>query len=787
MIEDIELRSLFKTESEDHLRILEEGLLHLESDPTDGRTVVEVFRAAHSLKGGAGMLGLRSIEQLAHGFEDVLNAARQGKVTLSSGTIDQLCTQLDTMRQLVDEAVSEASGDDATSSALQPLSGAELTGPLPPATPAVIAEAELAVASDPPVTVKGQATRSPRPTDTPLPAHVSASMPSPPPSTSASTMPLEAPAGRYRIDTMRVEPQKLDALMKHAGELTVAKIRIARRLTQIEELATLCEEWGREICAAHRSTLVAQNDGGRQAGLHRRAATVERDRERIERLGTLVNNLRNVAQDDSARLDAVVATIEEGIRNIRLLPLITIFQLFPRMVRDLARDQRKEVQLSIEGGDTTADKRILEEMKDPLMHMIRNAIDHGLEAPDERQRCGKPRLGTIHLRAQLTSSTLVIEVADDGRGLDLERIKDTALKRRLRREEELAAMTPAQLQALIFAPGFSTSPLVTDVSGRGVGLDVVWANVERLKGHIQVESVRGHGCLLRICLPRALAATRVLIVLADRRPYALPIEYVHSTRQVSPPEIFPIEGKDTIVVGGKPISLASLSTLLDPLSPAAAGRESTSPASDKPHACIILTVGDDQIALLVDRLLDEQEVVVKPHSAILKRVRNVSGATILGTGEVCIVLNPLDLLHAVRQRSARLIQAPSPPEPPHKHAILLVEDSITTRTQEKRILENAGYEVVAAVNGIDALQKLSSQVFDAVVSDVEMPQMDGLTLTERIRREPKYNELPIILVTSLAAEEDKRRGVEVGANAYIAKPFLLKELAKAIQKWLPRE
>jgi two-component system chemotaxis sensor kinase CheA len=227
---------------------------------------------------------------------------------------------------------------------------------------------------------------------------------------------------------------------------------------------------------------------------------------------------------------------------------------------------------------------------------------------------------------------------------------------------------------------------------------------------------------------------------------------------------------DTIAMDGKPISLAHLSTLLDLSLHAGAVKESKPPDPDKPRSCIILTVGDDQIGLFVDTLLDEQEVVVKPHSAILTRVRNVSGATILGTGEVCMVLNPLDLLQSVRKRPARITQEVPRPKPQQKHAILLVEDSITTRTQEKRILESAGYEVVAAANGVDALQKLSSRAFDAVVSDVEMPYMDGLTLTETIRREPRYNELPIILVTALATEEDKRRGVEVGANAYIAKP-----------------
>jgi two-component system, chemotaxis family, sensor kinase CheA len=770
MIEDLELRSLFRTESEEHLRILEEGLLLLETTPTDSKTLQEVFRGAHSLKGSSAMLGLHNIEQLAHGFEDVLNAARQGKVVLSSEAIDQLCKQLDTMRQLVHVAVSDVPANEATTHSLQPLNGTEVMVPPVHAVQLSLAEDEPEPASEQLARDDVQGSQTLQHTRASVPAAIAPMISSPSVGEPAPIAGLEVAPGRYRVDTMRVEPQKLDLLMKHVSELTVAKIRIARRLTQIEDLVTLGEEWARDIFAAHGSRHIEPNGGGRQAETHGVPALLLRDRERIDRFGTLVNDLRNMACEDSARLDSVVVTLEEAIRSIRLLPLTAIFQLFPRMVRDLARDQAKEVQLIIEGGDITADKRILEEMKDPLMHMIRNAIDHGLESPAERLSRGKPRLGTIYLQARITQSNLVIEVADDGCGLDLERIKATALKRHLRRDEELVVMTPAQIQSLIFAPGFSTSPIVTDMSGRGVGLDVVGANVERLKGSIQVESALDQGCRFCISLPRALATTRALIVMVDRRPYALPIEYVYTTRLVSPQEIFPIEGTDTLVVDGKPVSLAHLSTLLNIPSDSLALQDAHAGDGDKPRSCIILTVGDDLIGLFVDMLLDEQEVVVKSHSAVLKRVRNVSGATILGTGDVCLVLNPLDLVRSVCQRPTRLLQEAPSLISRQKRVILLVEDSITTRTQEKRILESAGYEVVVAVNGVDALQKLSSRVFDAVVSDIEMPHMDGLTLTERIRKEPKYNELPIILVTSLASEEDKRRGVEVGANAYIGKP-----------------
>ena len=334
MIEDLELRSLFKTESEEHLRLLEEGLLHLESHPTDGKTLEEVFRGAHSLKGGAAMLGLRNIEQLAHGFEDVLNAARQGKVTLTSEEIDRLCKQLDTMRVFVEEAVSDRPDEVAMTTALMPIDDASTMSTVRPA-PELVSDSRLEIANNLPETDVVQT-----------------------PSVS-----LDASSGRYRIETMRVEPQKLDALMKQVSELTVAKIRVTRRLTQIEELVTLCEEWSREIFATHRATHLRRNGGGPYVGTHPTEEFLQRDRERIERLGTLINDLRNVAYEDSTRLDAVVTTLEEGIRNIRLLPLATIFQLFVRMVRDLARDQAKEAQLIIEGGETTADKRILEEMK----------------------------------------------------------------------------------------------------------------------------------------------------------------------------------------------------------------------------------------------------------------------------------------------------------------------------------------------------------------------------------------------------------------------------------------
>jgi two-component system chemotaxis sensor kinase CheA len=691
IIEDEELRNIYKTASEEHLQKLEDGLLHLEKHPHDKARLEEVLREAHSLKGDSRMLGVDEVATLIHQLEDTLEAFKRGEIILSPQIGDRLYQGVDVIRKLVHKAV---------------------TGePVPEIAP------EIAQADD------------------------------------------------YQIETIRVEPQKLDTLMTQAGELTVTKIRIAHLPAEIEEIVTLWEEWSRDAFV-NRLTLDKLEGGSHNGALKQVQNFHHRGQQRLERLGVLINRLKNTASVDTARLDIVVSELESGIRTLRLLPLSTIFNLFPRMVRDLALGQSKQVNLVIEGGETKADKRILEEMKDPLMHMLRNAIDHGIETPQERERLGKPRAATIRLRGYQNGSSIVIEIVDNGRGLNIESIKRTALQRGICREAELATMTTAQIQSLIFAPGFSTRTAITEISGRGVGLDVVARNVESLKGTIQVESAPSQGCKFRVRLNTTLTTTHVLIVEVHSISYALPVEFVQTTRLVSGHEIFTIEGCQTIALDGQPVSVARLADLLELQPEAPSSPKAASGAKMLP--CIILQVGEERLGLLVDALLDEQDVILKPQSKLLQRIRNVSGATILGTGEVCMILNPQDLLKSVR-RTVSVTSCPSVEEAQRKQAILLVEDSIIIRTQLKRILESAGYEVMTAVDGFDGFNKLRTHAFDAVVSDIQMPNLDGLSLTSRIRQHKEYSELPIILVTTLFTDEDKRRGAEAGANAYITK------------------
>ncbi|MBE9016099.1 hybrid sensor histidine kinase/response regulator [Chroococcidiopsidales cyanobacterium LEGE 13417] len=813
MIDDPELRDIYKTACAERMQKLEECLMHLEKHPGDREQLEDFLREIHTLKGDSRMLGVQGVETLTHQIEEVLVGVKRGESNLTAELCDRLYQGLDAMRQFVHEAVtgvapsvnlfyvlarlmgaqsSPASEDEELLPAdtpifTEPVATADIPlfesdlFPEPPVTtleddlfsePSLTEPSEAIAASfdlldddffllEPPVLPKILPTPASLPVKQPEPIPIpeAKAKPQPVPTAEASET---AQTSNHQIDTIRVEPQKLDTLMTQAGELTVTKLRIAQRMGEIEEILTLWEEWSRDAFV-HRSVFDKIERGLQANNIKQLQNFQHRSEQRLERLGSLINHLKSTAYEDTARLDIVTGELESGIKTLRLLPLSNMFALFPRLVRDLAKQQGKEINLVIEGGDTKADKRILEEMKDPLLHLLRNAVDHGIETPQERENSGKPRTATIHLRGYQTASSIGIEVTDDGRGLNIDSIKRTAVRRGLHREEELEAMTTAQIQSLIFAPGFSTRTTVTEISGRGVGLDVVRANVERMKGTIQIESLPGMGCEFRIKLDTTLATTQVLIVEVNRMSYALPVEFVQTNLLVSRQEIFALEGSQTIAIEGQPISVAWLDDLLE-LPAIAPSLKSAA----KMLPCVVLQVGGDRLGLLVDALLDRQDIVLKPQSKLLKRVRNVTGATILGTGEVCMVLNPQDLLKSVQKKPVA-IHTSEFQQVQIKQKLLLVEDSIIIRTQVKRLLEGAGYDVTAAVDGADGFNKLRTGSFDAVISDVQMPNLDGLGLAAKIRQHKEYRELPIILVTTLASDEDKRRGAEAGANAYLTK------------------
>ncbi len=760
IIEDDELRELYKVSSSEHLQKLEGELMILEKNPQDANAIAEFLREAHTLKGDSRMLGLDNIEMLVHQLEDCVEKVKQGEGEITRQLCDRLYRGIDAINHLATEAITgEASninpveilailmGDGSSSHSEE----SEDTSSLFDNDEDNLFDGESEDTSSLFDDEEDDLFDSQRNSHS-LPTELKVTPPEP------ALAPASVRADR--VDTIRVEPQKLDTLMTHANELTVTKLRISRQMTEIEQMLGLWEDWNQDTSKNH--SLFDEIEGSLPPEQFQPLKYYyDRAQQRLESFGNLVNYLKVKANEDINSLNLIADRLESGIQGLRQLPLANVFNLFPRMVRDLARQQGKEINLVIEGGETKADKKILEEIKDPLLHLIRNAIDHGIETPEERTSQGKPTTATLVLRGYQAGNSIGIEIRDDGRGLNLDSIKNTAIRRTVCTEAELANMSKDEIQSLIFAPGFSTRTEVTELSGRGVGLDVVRANVERLKGSIQVTSTPGEGCQFQLRLDTSLATTQVLIVAVADNFYAIPVESIVKMFAIASEDIYAIEDSTVINFEDRPISISRLSSLLQLPS------NNQTQIADK-LSCVVLNLNGEYFGLIVDAFVDRQDVVFKPQSKLLKRVPNISGATILGDGEVCMILNPADLLHSLRQGTWQdVVKQDNSTET--KNRLLLVEDSIIIRTQMQRLLKGAGYDVTIAVDGLEGLNKVQNNQFDIVVSDVEMPNMTGLEMTAQIRQQSQYDKLPIILITTLASAEDKQRGKDVGANAYLTK------------------
>lgn len=555
-------------------------------------------------------------------------------------------------------------------------------------------------------------------------------------------------------ESVRIATDKLDALMAGVGELLVGNIGAERRVADVRALEERLDEWESALSKLRRHSRRRQADDGATALLEETAARLHGARGEL-------TELRRLLEADARRTAQITTNLQDDVRQTRMLPVASVFETFPRMVRDLARESGKDVALSISGGDTEVDRAVLEQIKDPIMHLLRNSVDHGIEAPEVRAQAGKPAAAIV-LSAQHRGDMLLISVADDGGGIDVEAVRARAVERGLITPAAAAELTERQAIELIFRSGLSTSAIVSDLSGRGVGLDVVREAVERLHGSVEVESRLGTGTTFSLTLPLSISTMHCLLIEAGGQTFALPVSAVERVMRAGPQEIGRAEGRDCVTLNARPVILAGLADALG--LDAAAG--APDPASKRP--LIVLGARERHAAFLVDRVTRTHEVVVKSLPDPLLRVRHLAGATILGTGQVAMLLNPTDLLALVEhddvpaQALAESAQALAP-------TILVVEDSITTRTLEKNILEAAGYRVRLAGDGAEALRLLHSDGCDLVVTDVEMPVMDGLELTSTIRTDARHRDLPVVLVTSRDAREDRERGIQAGADAYIVK------------------
>jgi two-component system chemotaxis sensor kinase CheA len=727
-----ELIGSFRAELNEHIQTMTDGLLALEQGSVAGKErqamLENTFRAAHSLKGAARAMGVTVIEQLAHALESILDSIQHDAIELTADLFTACYRALDAIQAV--QAAYEAGETTPPAQALQALAALDTFRP------------------------SKEAVREREP-DEPAPA--------------ASPV-TEAPPGTLTVtsagdETIRVGVDKLDALMAQLTELLVTKIRAEQHLTQIQQLQEFAARWQREwlavrsVCGRVARQGPGQNGPGKDT--ERLLDYLETSQERLREVNVLIGNMAREYANDSMHMSLVIDGLEDEIKRARMQPLSTITGPFGRMVRDMAQEAR----LRIVGGETELDKQVLERIKDPLIHLLRNAVGHGIEPPDEREAAGKPRRGTVTLTAEQLGQDVVICISDDGAGLDLEAIRQAIAK-----HDHVAAesLTEAELIDAIFRPGITTSRIITDISGRGVGLDVVRRNVEALQGRVTVEWTPDGGASFMLTLPLRLTSSRGLLVHASDELFAIPLNNVERIIHVSPEEITPLEGHDTVRYNGQPIPLVWLSDVLNlPRKDAQHDKAST--------PVVVLSAIERRMAFAVDGLAGEQEVVIKGLGKQLARVGGIVGATIMGTGDVVLILNVADLIRlGLRGERGSVLRAleqtTSPVEVRAKHRILIVDDSITTRTLEKNILEAIGYNVQVATDGQEALNTIAeSGVPDLIISDVMMPRVDGFELTKRVKENPQTAQVPVILVTSLGSAEDKTRGIESGADAYIVK------------------
>lgn len=695
----------FVEEARDHIKRLYDGLAALESGSADAENINAIFRSAHTIKGSSRMLKLLTISETAHQLEDVLGALRDGSLPFSPPLGQLLYRAVDALAALVDK-LAETSDVSA----------------LPPTDQSLCAALAQALTGQTAVAEPTPETPAPPAPETvpPSPAHAAAQV------------------GEPRLkaaETVRVRLSKLDELIKLMGEVVSSHARMRQRLIDVR--------------AIERAWPGHADEHGR-ASLHHFAQTLK---------------------DDVQAQEVLMDELYDKTLLMRMLPLAIVFEPAARMVRELARSVGKEVECSVSGAEIELDRQMIDKLADPIVHLIRNGIDHGLETPDKRTAAGKTRHGRLTLSARQDGGSVVIEVSDDGGGVALAAVRDKAVKKGFTSAEKAAAMSDQEAMDLIFLPGFSTHNIITDLSGRGVGMDVVKQCVlDDLQGSVSVDSRPGRGTTFALRLPLSLAVMRVLLVEVDGLPFGFTAQYVAELLRLPREAQLTVAERKAVIIRNEFVPVVPLTELLRIPAHLTPARLAPATRPNELLLLVVLRIRNEKIAVLVDALLDERDMVIKPLPEHLRKLAAVSGIVTTGKNELVSVLHAPALLDAARRVHNKAVHAAAETSAVQgRYNILVVDDSLNTREIEKDVLEAHGYHVTLAEDGLDGLRKALEADFDAVLTDVEMPHMDGFSLTARLRQEEKYRHTPIVIITSREKEEDKQRGVQVGADAYIVK------------------
>jgi chemotaxis protein histidine kinase CheA len=716
--DDPELLATFRAEVEERVASLSAGLLQLESHPSPRQVIGGLFRDAHTVKGSARMLGLDGVLQVAHRCEDLLGGLRDGRIVVRRDIIDLLLAACDGITGAMPG----------------------LEDPVPDEhLEAISAALDAAIAGDNPVTV--------------------------PQLVCAVEESFDDDDRRVRGgDSVRVATEKVYELLDIVGEAELDARRIERASVVLDALGVEHARWLRSL-----------RDGLKDSDTSADSSLA------LNRLLSVADQLAAATRDIRELVDAAhgrLAQVRDGAMGLAMVPVRRVVAGLPRVVRDVAADTGKDVRLVLVGEEVELDKQVLDGVSDALKHLVVNAVDHGCETPAQRSAAGKPAQATVTVAARAAGGTVVLEVSDDGAGIDEDEVRAVAIARGLLPSD--STLNGHALMQLLFLPSFSTAEEVTERSGRGVGLDVVHEAVEALGGAVDLRSTPGLGTTFTLTLPVTLGVLRCLIARIGDERYALPVPGIVESITLKDATVHALAGAPVVVRHGATLPLLDLGAALD------------APGSRDAKAAVIVRHADRQVAWAVDGLDGELELVVKDLGPFFGRLPLVSGATIDGDGSVVCLVDLRELM--ADGASPAHVPAPSVAEPTaqpqpagRRPRVLVVEDSVGVRELERVILEGAGYEVTTAVDGLDGAARLKDDPADLVVSDVEMPGMDGFALTRTIRRTRGWEQVPVIIMTSRGSEDDQRAGLEAGASAYLLKTeFDQNQLVETVRRLVGR-
>jgi chemosensory pili system protein ChpA (sensor histidine kinase/response regulator) len=771
-----ELVEAFTTEAEDHLRQVGTNLTELENQPGNRNLVQSIRRSVHTLKGAAGAVGFRAVSQLSHRMEDMLDQLYEGGMTITPDTMQLLFNSSDALEDLL----SGAFVDDEMQTRIQNLYARYTTA---------LANTSHIEPETPQVTFQKPE---------PLPDERTLDLASLEPS-DAEKIERPAPtAPRLSGQVVRAPIERLDELVRLVSEVAITRTTLEQRMSDFGRMVEDLRASGERLRRVSNNIEIqfeASTLGGgrlmqpipgtnpispkfsefdalemdRYTEFHRLRRELTETTTDIRTVGgelaTLVGDLDSVL----VRQGRLSSELQDKLMRVRMVPLATLATRLHRAVRTVAADQGKSVDLVLQGEHIELDKTVLEEMADPLLHLLRNAVDHGIEPPALRQVMGKTERGTIILKASHEGNQVVIQVSDDGAGLEPQMLRTSAVNGGYVAETDAAKMSDEELFSLIFVPGFSTSKEISEVSGRGVGLDIVKANVNKLKGTVSVKSEPGKGARFTIRLPMTLAVMRALLVKSNSETFAIPQSSVAQILRVERKEIEAVGQEPIIRVGGRVYPVHRLGDLMKLKQPADESLDRV--------PVLILNTGTEQIALVVDQLLTGREIVIKTLGNHLRRVHGITGATLMGDGTVVLIVNPLDLLTEPEADLRLPTQVHIPSRAPintHKAwSVMIVDDSVSVRRVVGNLIRRAGWQPVLAKDGLEALEIIqrTTELPDLILLDIEMPRMDGFELMGTLKAQEAYRTIPIAMLTSRAGDKHRRKAMELGASEYIVKPY----------------